>query len=216
MSAMSDQTYDDTLRAFDALQPGQVLAMSGDDLKPLLRRLQAERPHAFDWSVLEAGPAGSRVEIRRRVTDASGTVSEFLGDDHQRLDEILAEVTRLVGEGALPSAEQAFAVFACGLNWHIDAEETTLFPTFEQKTGMVQGPTTVMRREHVLIRRQMDEVAGGLKVGDRAATEQAIRVLTDLLADHNIKEERMLYPMADRAMQDARERDDLVNRIQAT
>ena len=146
---MSDHTYDDTLRAFDALPPGLAFVL-------------------------------------------------------------------VSGEGACLSAAQSFAEFASGLNWHIDAEELTLFPAFEQSTGVLQGPTTVLRQEHLRIRRGMDEVAGGLRAGDRAAAEQAIGALTELLADHNIREEQVLYPMTDRAVQDARERDDLADRIQAT
>ena len=48
------------------------------------------------------------------------------------------------------------AEFTCGLSRHINVEEGVLFPTFEQMTGMTTGPTTVMRSEHVEIRRLME------------------------------------------------------------
>lgn len=214
---MTAHNYDDTLRAFDALQPGQVFLMTGaDDPRPVLRRLQSDRPRQFEWGILEDGPTRYRVEIRRRTADEPRAVSEYLGWDHQRLSAILGEVSRLVREGACQDAARSFAEFACGLNWHINAEETTLFPAFEQKTGIVDGPTTVLRDEHRLIRRWMDEVTAALEASDPAATERAITGLEDILGEHNIKEEQVLYPMTDGAMANGRERDDLVNRIQVT
>lgn len=214
---MTDHTYDDTLRAFDALQSGQVFVMaSDDDPRPVLGRLQSERPRQFEWSVLEAGPARYRIEIRRRDAAVPRDVSEFLGSDHHRLAGILTEVTRLVGNGAHADAAPLFAEFACGLNWHIDAEEITLFPAFEQKTGVLEGPTPVLRDEHRQIRSRMDEVADALKAGDAAAAGRAITALDDILGEHNYKEEQVLYPMTDHAMVDGQERDELVNRIQIT
>lgn len=215
--AVTEHTYDDTLRAFDALQPGQVFVMaSAGDPRPVLRRLQSERPRQFEWSVLEAGPARYRIEIRRRARTGPRGVSEYLGWDHDRLACILSEVTRLVGDGAHADAARVFAEFACGLNWHIDAEEITLFPAFEQKTGILEGPTAVLRDDHRQIRRRMAEVADHLKAGDAAAAGRAITALDDILGQHNIMEEQVLYPLTDQAMADRQERDDLVTRIQIT
>ncbi|MDO8681373.1 MAG: hemerythrin domain-containing protein [Acidobacteriota bacterium] len=217
LAAMTDHSDDDALRAIDALQPEHVFIMaSDDDPKPVLRRLQSDRPRQFEWSVLEAGPARYRIEIRRRAAAGSRDVSEYLGGDHQRLADILTEVTRLVGDGARADAARLFAEFACGLNWHIDAEEITLFPAFEQKTGILEGPTTVLRDDHRQIRRRMAEVADHLKAGDAAAAGRAITALDDILGEHNIMEEQVLYPMTDQAMVDRQERDDLVKRIQIT
>ncbi|MDO8678167.1 MAG: hemerythrin domain-containing protein [Acidobacteriota bacterium] len=212
---MTVHTYDDTLRAFDWLQPGQVFVMTtGDNPRPVLRRLQSDRPRQFEWGILEDGPARYRVEIRRRAADEPRAVSEYLGWDHQRLSAILDEVSRLVRKEACQDAARSFAEFACGLNWHINAEETTLFPAFEQTIGIVDGPTTVLREEHRLIRRWMDEVSAALN--DPTAAERAITGLEEILSEHNIKEEQVLYPMTDGALAGGRERDDLVNRIQVT
>ncbi|MDP2320483.1 MAG: hemerythrin domain-containing protein [Acidobacteriota bacterium] len=214
---MNTDPYDDTLRACDALPPGQVFVLTGaDDPRAVLRRLQSDRPRQFEWGILEDGPARYRVEIRRRAAAEPRAVSEYLGWDHQRLSAILGEVSRLVRDGTCQDAARSFAEFACGLNWHINAEESTLFPAFEQKTGIVEGPTTVLREEHRLIRRWMDEVTAALKASDPAAAGRAITGLEEILGEHNVKEEQVLYPMTDGAMADGRERDDLVNRIQVT
>lgn len=202
--------------AFDALKPGAAFVLVNDhDPKPLLYQFQVERPASFDWSVLEAGPTRFRIEIRRRTAEGARTVTEYLEGDHRRLDAILHEVERLVGVSSFPKASLRFGEFACGLRRHIDVEEGVLFPDFERMTGMTMGPTTVMRGEHVQIRRLMDDVAAALTAGDAAATGLAIHGLTEVLIAHNMKEERMLYPMADQAAGSERARDDLVKRLQA-
>lgn len=214
---MSDSTFDEAVRACDALPPGQAYELAtAVDPHPLLARLQRERPRQFDWSVLEAGPARYRVAITRRLADGARSVSEYLGWDHARLDGILNDVSRLVGQKAYVDASRAFAEFACGLNWHIEAEEATLFPAFEEKTGIVQGPTVVLREEHRVIQRCIVEVTAALATANAGPIERAISDLRETLGDHNIKEEQVLYPMTDRAMTDERERDELVNRIQVT
>lgn len=77
------------------------------------------------------------------------------------------------------------------------------------------GPASVMRNEHVEIRRLMDAAMRALQDGDAAGAAEAILGLVETLSAHNMKEERMLYPMTDRAVGDDRARDDLVKRLQA-
>jgi uncharacterized protein (DUF2249 family) len=54
------------LAAFDALAPGAGLAVVNDHMPNGLRaHLEAQRPGAYAWRVLEAGPVVFRVEIVR-------------------------------------------------------------------------------------------------------------------------------------------------------
>lgn len=202
---------------FDALKGDDAFVLVDDhDPKPLLYRLQAERPRRFEWSTLESGPTRFRIEIRRRAVEGARTVTEYLEGDHQRLDAIVVEVRGLVRTHSFPDARARFAEFACGLGRHIDLEEQVLFPMFEQMTGMADdGPTFVMRGEHVEIRRLMHEAAGALQAADAARAEDSLNSLVDTLAAHNLKEERVLYPMTDLAAGSDVARDDLVKRLQA-
>jgi uncharacterized protein (DUF2249 family)/iron-sulfur cluster repair protein YtfE (RIC family) len=201
---------------FDGLAPGEAFILINDhEPKPLLYQLQMERSGAFDWSPLEAGPERFRVEIGRRAAQGPRSVSEFLGWDHRRLDAIHADVERLVQTRGFAEAAHRFGEFHCGLSRHIEAEETILFPAFETMTGMTAGPTRVMRAEHVEIRRTMDSIAAALRAEDAGRYADAVHALTAVLADHNQKEEGILYPMTDRAAGDDRARDDLVRRMQA-
>jgi iron-sulfur cluster repair protein YtfE (RIC family) len=177
---------------------------------------QNARAGSFEWNLLEAGPGRFRVEIRRREAAGPRHVTEYLEADHRRLDEIAAEVRNLAGSGSFPQAAVRFAEFRCGLDRHIEVEEQVLFPLFEQMTGMSGGgPTFVMRGEHVEIRRLMDDAAGALEAADRTRTHAALDGLMDILGSHNMKEERILYPMTDRAAGSEAACDDLVCRLQS-
>lgn len=205
------------LRVFDNLPPeGRVILVSDQEPKPLLHTFQAERPGAFEWNLLESGPGRFRVEIvRRRAESGARAVTECLMTDHRRLDAILAEVESLVVAGHDEAAGHRFTEFACGLNRHIEMEETVLFPVFESATGTASGgPTEVMRQEHAAIRGCMTAVAAAIRGGDAGAFRSAVMGLRETLGPHNVKEENILYPMTDSAVGGERARDDLVRRMQ--
>jgi len=142
-------------------------------------------------------------------------VAEALAWDHDRLDELEGKAFRLFAAGDAADARATWADFVFGLRRHIRFEEEILFPVFEEKTGFpsTHGPTGVMRVEHREIERLIEAI-GRAFAGDGAA----LRLRSDLhhvLGEHNMKEERMLYPGTDQCL-DPEERDALVTRIQAT
>ena len=141
------------------------------------------------------------------------TVTEYLQDDHARIDALLENVQELASEGAFSEAQQHFAGFVSGLARHIEVEENLLFPTFETLTGMTMGPTVVMRREHEELRRLWESVEETLAHGDADTFKDAIASLLGLLGAHNQKEERMLYPMTDRALGSDEARGSLVGKL---
>ena len=146
---------------------------------------------------------------------ASDSVTEFLGLDHRRLDTILADVKRWLAAADVPRAAERFSEFRAGLDHHIDAEEKVLFPAFEASTGTgAGGPTQVMRLEHIELRKLMAAVAGGLAL-DGAGVSTPMAALTARIYAHNGKEERILYPAADRAAGDASARRALVRELQS-
>lgn len=210
------QRHGEIFGIFDALRGDEGFVIVNDHYpRPLLDEFQSARPGMFEWNVLEAGPARFRVEIRRRESDGPRNVTEYLETDHRRLDDLAAEVRNHVAAGAFAQAGARFAEFGCGLDRHIEVEEQILFPLFEQMTGMTGGgPTFVMRSEHVDIRQLMGDTAAALEAADHARTDSALDSLMDVLGSHNIKEERILYPMTDEAAGDDPARDDLVKRLQ--
>jgi len=130
------------------------------------------------------------------------TVMHYLADDHDRLDGLFADAVRLVEAGDHAMAGPTLASFVAGLVRHIRLEEEVLFPRFEHATGMVSGPTTVMRREHRLIENVLTGLTEALEAGDRAAFAALRGELLAILEPHNEKEEAVIYPMTDAALDD--------------
>ena len=91
--------------------------------------------------------------------------------------------------------------FQAGLRQHLAMEEQLMFPAFEAVTGMTGGPTQVMRMEHEQMRGLLDQMSAAVARGDSEELLDQGDTLNILIQQHNMKEEGMLYPMAERALQ---------------
>jgi hemerythrin-like domain-containing protein len=96
----------------------------------------------------------------------------------------------------------------------VDVEEQLLLPEFERRSGMSgdHGPSVVMRAEH----RAIVSLLGVMEreIDDPGAPIELSRAeLRRIQRDHDLKEERILYPALDR-MLDEEEGDAMVARIQ--
>lgn len=114
---------------------------------------------------------------------------------HMECDEQLHRVENALLKSDLTAAERNFRLFSAQLDQHFVLEEERLFPAFEQATGMANGPTTVMRAEHIEIRALRDELATALQAQQVQAALGLIDTLNVLIQQHNVKEENILYPM---------------------
>jgi len=206
-----------TLAALDALSPGErFVLVSLDSSAGTLSRLQLERSGLFEWSPLVLGPPVWRFEVTRRTPSVGGRrrLAEALSWDHGRLEALEEAAFRARDSGDLTSAFDLFAQFASGLSRHIEAEESIVFPTFEDRAGLPPsiGPTAAMRDEHRRIRELLLQVDGA--IGDAAGDVEGPRAaLRALLAVHDLKEERILYPAVDSLLSDG-EADAIVRCIQ--
>ncbi|MEO8584708.1 MAG: hemerythrin domain-containing protein [Acidobacteriota bacterium] len=205
------------LERFDALVPGETLVLKAErPAHDLLETLQRERKGQFEWTPGggAAGPDGIEV-MRRDTARGSGRgVLEALAWDHDRLDALDAAAFASFEAGDIAGARAIFAAFARGLERHIRFEEEILFPALEARAGFgpSAGPTAVMRTDHVEIRACLAGIAAALDGGGAGASEIRVRLAT-LLGGHNLKEEQILYPLADRVLGKA-EADALVGLIQ--
>lgn len=125
-------------------------------------------------------------------------LTDCLQSDHRRLDAILVECKALAAAGAFPAAASRFAAFGRGLSRHIDAEEDVLFPALAGWAPDAAGPMHVMTAEHEVIRQTIAAIGNALEKGD-GAWRALVQQLEEVLGAHNMKEERVLYPMADEA-----------------
>ncbi len=122
----------------------------------------------------------------------TSSVDIFLTHDHRACDQAWAAVE----EAPADQVATPFKEFDHQLRRHLEWEEETLFPAFEQATGMFgMGPTQVMRSEHEGMRGLLDQMGEAVAAGDRDQLVDLGDTLLMLIQQHNLKEEQVLYPM---------------------
>lgn len=141
------------------------------------------------------------------------TISDFLVPDHKRCDNLFAAAEAAVAEQDWTRASAGFDTFRDALQHHFAMEEDVMFPAFEGRTGMRQGPTMVMRSEHRQMSELLNRMSGAIGRKDMDAFLGDADTLLILMQQHNVKEEQMLYQMADQAL--ASELDQLIGRMRA-
>lgn len=127
-------------------------------------------------------------------------LTETMHDHHQECDDRFAAAEAAIARQDWQTGGNQFAAFATALEAHFGAEEELLFPAFENATGMVSGPTQVMRLEHRQMRGLVDAMRQALAAHDGEAFAGAAQTLLIMMQQHNMKEENILYPMIDRAL----------------
>jgi hemerythrin-like domain-containing protein len=131
---------------------------------------------------------------------AFDSVTAYLSFDHERLEALLQEAQIRVADGRWPDAAETQTLFERGWERHIRLEEEIVFPLFEARSGIVDGPTAIMRDEHRCMRRALALMRAGIEAEDPAGFAEALAFLNSVRPDHDAKEERILYPMTDRLL----------------
>lgn len=126
-----------------------------------------------------------------------GTLSGALEQEHREIDAGLEAFTSSVSGPQVQRAALSAAIG--GLRRHIYLEEAFLFPAL-RAAGLV-APVFVMIREHGEIWRSLDRLEEDLAAGAEAGPMlEVCKELANQLESHNMKEEQILYPQADRVL----------------
>ena len=131
------------------------------------------------------------------------TIPEYMTDRHRECDDIFSQAESAVAQDDWLLAKDKWQIFTRELEEHLHAEETILFPSFEQATGMTSGPTQVMRMEHEQMRSLVNDLNQALSSNNKDEFLGLSDTLMVLMQQHNMKEEMMLYPMSQQRIPDA-------------
>jgi hemerythrin-like domain-containing protein len=140
------------------------------------------------------------------------TIKEYLTADHSRCDELFANMEDAVAK-SIESAKASYEEFAKETERHFQMEERVMFLEFEEKTGMTQGPTAMMRHEHAQMRNLIAEMGRSIEAKDKDKFFGNSETLMILMQQHNMKEEQMLYTMAQQHL--SAESDRIVDMMQS-
>jgi hemerythrin-like domain-containing protein len=127
-------------------------------------------------------------------------ITEFMESDHRRCDRSFADAEALVSKSEWEQGADRFGQFLDAMEHHFSMEEKVLFPAFEEHTGQTAGPTQVMRSEHTQMRQLLKDMSRALAGEDRDGYLGLSETLMIIMQQHNMKEEQMLYRMADQVL----------------
>jgi len=122
-------------------------------------------------------------------------IPEYMTKKHRECDELFTEAETAVAKNDWALALTKWQGFAEEIAEHFEQEEGTLFPAFEQATGMTAGPTQVMRMEHQQMRALVQDLDNALAAKAKDEYLGLSETLMVMMQQHNMKEEMMLYPM---------------------
>lgn len=137
------------------------------------------------------------------------SISELMTNDHRSCDEIYANAEEAIDEGNFDKALSLWEAFCTRVEQHFSLEEQTLFPAFEEATGMQGGPTMVMRGEHLQMREMFKSITAAIESKDSDDALGQCESLMIFMQQHNMKEEQVLYPM----LNDTLPKDDTEHKI---
>jgi len=130
-------------------------------------------------------------------------INDYMTRHHKECDAVLARADEAAAAADWAAVERNAGTFLREIERHIEAEESLLFPAFEERTGMADGgPTATMRMEHEQMRGLFAQMRAAIPARDAQRYLGASQTLLPLLQQHNMKEESMMYPMLDQALGD--------------
>ncbi len=132
------------------------------------------------------------------------TLAGYMSTDHKACDEAFAIAEEAALNNDWSRAESAFSTYRQDMERHFRMEEEVLFPALLNAGGPA-GPVQVMRMEHAQMNELIEQMAGALADKDSKEYGGLSETLLIVMQQHNLKEEQILYPIADRVLAAARE-----------
>ena len=130
------------------------------------------------------------------------SIKQFMAQDHRDCDLLFAKAENAAAKDDWAAASQAFNTFVHAMERHLGVEEQVLFPAFEEETGVLTGPTEMMRMEHDQMRTLFAEMKDAMKQQNSDDYLGAAETLLIMMQQHNMKEEQILYNMMDQRLPD--------------
>ena len=140
-------------------------------------------------------------------------IKDFMTQDHRDCDDTFAAMEQKANSEGLAATDELYKKMADDMEHHFQMEERVLFPAFEEKTGMTQGPTQMMRMEHSQMRQLIKEIGEALQDDNKDRFFGLTETMMIMVQQHNMKEEQMLYTMIQQHM--SAENDQLVMMMDA-
>ncbi|NPA81053.1 MAG: hemerythrin domain-containing protein [Epsilonproteobacteria bacterium] len=124
-------------------------------------------------------------------------IKDYMTHDHRECDNLYAPLESAISEENWDRALELYMPFKNAMLKHFAMEEEVLFPKMEEFMGGGEGPIHVMKMEHNQIRSIIDQLGEAI---NEKNTQKALglgETFMILTQQHNMKEEQVLYTMAE-------------------
>jgi iron-sulfur cluster repair protein YtfE (RIC family) len=135
--------------------------------------------------------------------DAEVGLSEYMRSDHRRCEALLVQAEQVASARRWDSGAAACRMLKHALAHHLAMEEHVLFPVLEGSRTAPASPADAMRLEHEEIRELLAELSEALQSSDRDGFLERSESLRVIMQRHHLKEERVLYPLAEQVLGDS-------------
>ena len=122
-------------------------------------------------------------------------IKEFLTNDHKACDEAFAAMEDAVAAKS-SDAEKLYENFSNDLANHFSMEEIVLFPMLGQASSEASSATKAMEMEHEQMRSLLSKMRKAIEEMDKESFFSLSETLMILMQQHNMKEEQLLYTLA--------------------
>lgn len=139
------------------------------------------------------------------------TINQFMTADHRDCDEQFAQLENIVDQSNFEEAKAMFETFHTHMLKHLDMEEQVIFPQYQNCEGGHCDPTPVMINEHNQMRSIFTQMKDALDANDKEKFLGQSETLLFTMQQHNMKEEQMMYNLADQALNS----EDIINQMKA-
>ncbi|MCU7810134.1 MAG: hemerythrin domain-containing protein [Candidatus Thiodiazotropha sp. (ex Notomyrtea botanica)] len=130
------------------------------------------------------------------------TIANSMTHDHRRCDEVFVNMEQAIIRKEWRDAEQLMGEFVQSMEHHFEIEEGKLFPALEEMGSQASGPVNVMIMEHDQLRHLILQLKSAISKELKELAAELSDTLLVTMQQHNMKEENVLYPMADRTVPD--------------
>lgn len=129
------------------------------------------------------------------------SINDCMMKDHATCDAAFERAAGAARDADWPKLQSESEAFLAHIARHIQLEEELLFPAFEEGSAMsAGGPTETMRSEHTRMQPLFAQMRDAAAAKDAARYLDASQALREILQQHNMKEEQMMYPMLDQSL----------------
>ena len=128
-------------------------------------------------------------------------LSTYMANEHAQCEAMYLAALASVAVRDWQQAARRFARFAQALTRHMAIEETVLFTAVEQATGTHGGPIQALRIEHQQLRGILQRLADAIAQRHMIDFSDHADTFRIMLQQHSLKEDGILYPLADRVLQ---------------